>query len=256
MAIHVDTGKAGELAAARRGRTVKTVLLVIEDRLVRELLAVHLRAAGCFPLAVGKLRTARQLVKEVVPDLIVVDAEGGDDTCAQWAVDFVHQQQGRHILTVSLVGGPSDADLDQASDVDLRVAKPFEPRELVRQVLDLLGTGRRSSARALNASILKSRCIELDPDQPTVRVWRADGWHSLDLPANQHRLLAQLLSDPERVHSREAIRDALWPDASIDLRTVDQSVRRLRQSLGKLDAHHLVKTVSGVGYRLEPEVRP
>lgn len=98
---------------------------------------------------------------------------------------------------------------------------------------------------------MKTPSIELDQRQPTVRLLRPDGWYSLDLPWTQHRLLGFLLANPKRIHSREEIRDAVWSDAPVDLRTVDQYVRRLRQSLGDAGARDLVKTVTGFGYRIE-----
>jgi two-component system phosphate regulon response regulator PhoB len=96
--------------------------------------------------------------------------------------------------------------------------------------------------------------IEFDPEQATLRLWRGDRWHVLDLSANECRLLSCLLNDLDRVHSREAIREAVWPGAAVDLRTVDQAVRRLRRALSRVDAQNLIKTVNGAGYRLVPDV--
>jgi two-component system phosphate regulon response regulator PhoB len=73
----------------------------------------------------------------------------------------------------------------------------------------------------------------------------------VDLPWTEHRLLSFLLSGADKAHSREAIRDAVWHDAPVDLRTVDQYIRRLRRSLDAAGARELVKTLSGVGYRLD-----
>ena len=64
-------------------------------------------------------------------------------------------------------------------------------------------------------------------------------------------MLAFLLADAERARSRDEIRDAVWSEAPVNLRTVDQYVRRLRQSLEAAGARGLVKTVKGVGYRLD-----
>jgi two-component system phosphate regulon response regulator PhoB len=254
MALQVDTGTEAVTRAARSPRTVNTVLLVLEDGLVRELLAVHLRAAGCFPLAVADLSAARRLVSQVVPNVIVVDLNEGNPSSLKWALEVATQQHSRLVFTVALVGASPRVDPDDIAGVDLCVEKPYEPRVLVRCLLQLIGPARRPGASKRQSAALKSRCIELEPGQPTVRVLRGDGWHALDLPNAEHRLLAHLLSDPGRVHSREAIRKAVWPEASIDLRTVDQSVRRLRRSLSKVDAQHLVKTVNGVGYRLVPDL--
>jgi two-component system OmpR family response regulator len=99
------------------------------------------------------------------------------------------------------------------------VSKPIEPRELVHRLLRLLRQAHTAAPRARARTTTKAPSIEIDHQQATVRLLRPDGWHSLDLPRTEHRLLRFLLEDSQRVHSREEIRDAVWSEAPVDLRT-------------------------------------
>jgi DNA-binding response OmpR family regulator len=130
-------------------------------------------------------------------------------------------------------------------------AKPFEPRKLVRDLLRLMDHPQRQEHRPPARPPLKMDGVELDREQPSVRLRLHDGWRTVDLPWTEHRLLTFLLSGAGKAHSRKAIRDAVWHDAPGVLRTVDQSIRRLRRRLEGAGARERVKTVSGVGYRLD-----
>jgi DNA-binding response OmpR family regulator len=132
----------------------------------------------------------------------------------------------------------------------LWVAKPLEMRGLMRQLLRLL---RPAAAAAVSRSRarLRSDTLELERQRPVLRLRRAEGWAEVDLPWTEHRLLACLLADAGRACSRIDIRDAVWRDADVNLRTVDQYVRRLRRTLARAGMPGLVKTVNGLGYRLD-----
>lgn len=73
----------------------------------------------------------------------------------------------------------------------------------------------------------------------------------VELRPLEYKLLLQLLADPERIHSREALMGALWPDVHVTDESLTQQVSRLRRKLGGL-----IGTVPRRGYRLEVPVHP
>lgn len=245
--------QAGSAAAPRAG---KTVLLVAGEPFVQELMAAHLRAVGCFPMAVASAEEGQRLAAQVVPDMIVIDVDAAPAAQTDWALQLARATKGKTVHAVML----SSSVLQRCGNDGLQcgtslcVAKPFEPRELMHQLLRLLRLARAAEGPPRATPALKAALIELDLEQPTLRLLRPDGWQTLDLPWTEHRLLAFLLADPEHARCREEIRAAVWGDAPVDLRTVDQYVRRLRQSLDSAGARGLVKTMKGVGYRLDPSV--
>lgn len=241
---------AGSGAAPRAG---KTVLLVAGEPFVQELMATHLRAVGCFPMAVASAEEGQRLAAQVVPDMIVIDVDAAPAAQSDWAVQLARATKGKAVHTVMLSSSVLQACGNDGLQcgANLCVAKPFEPRDLMRQLLRLLRVSRAAERRPRARPALKAASIELDLQQPTLRLLRPGGWQTMDLPWTEHRLLAFLLADAERARSREEIRDAVWGEAPVDLRTVDQYVRRLRQSLDAAGRRGLVKTVKGVGYRLD-----
>lgn len=78
------------------------------------------------------------------------------------------------------------------------------------------------------------------------------GGRAIPLRPLDLRVLAALAKPPHRAVTRDALADVLWgPDGSVDLRSVDASVTRIRRALaGASDA---LVTVRRVGYRLDPE---
>ena len=74
----------------------------------------------------------------------------------------------------------------------------------------------------------------------------------LRIGAREFMILRLLVQNPDRTFSREELRSLVWPDElSIDLRTVDVKVYRLRNSLKLQRAPDPVASVRGVGYRLK-----
>ncbi|MFC6089991.1 winged helix-turn-helix domain-containing protein [Saccharothrix lopnurensis] len=73
---------------------------------------------------------------------------------------------------------------------------------------------------------------------------------SVELTRLEFDLLHHLCTHPRQVHRRAALMNTVWGGTStVDTRTVDVHVRRLRRKLG--DAASFITTVRGVGYRVE-----
>jgi len=95
--------------------------------------------------------------------------------------------------------------------------------------------------------LLRSGRLVLDPLSCSVRV----GSHKVEVRHAEYRLLRFLLCHPGQVFSRAQLLEHLWEaHESLDQRTVDVHVLRLRKALGR--AKSLIKTVRGAGYMLSP----
>lgn len=234
------------------------VLLVSAESWLLELLSLQLRGAGCFPLAVPSAAEGRRVLAHVVPALLVLDLDGLSPDDLAWALQQAASvaPEGALALPLVLLGEATPAQArvrqahaqGQAAAASLCQSKPFEPRELVQSLLALL----RPPLPGERLAPLQCGAVELAQDQPTLRLRRGKAWVELDLPRTEHRLLSCLLAEPARVHSREDICRAVWAEHPVDLRTVDQYVRRLRRSLANAGVADLVKTVNGSGYRINP----
>ncbi len=126
------------------------------------------------------------------------------------------------------------------------VLKPFSPRELGLRIQALLR--HQLQPLAMPQTRLKVGGITVDRLAHEVAVQA----QAVDLTRTEFKLLSTLMDNPGRVLSREALLDSVWPvEASIEIRTVDTHLRRLREKLGS--AGKLIQTVRGFGYRMDEE---
>ncbi|MFJ9771491.1 winged helix-turn-helix domain-containing protein [Kitasatospora sp. NPDC101157] len=92
--------------------------------------------------------------------------------------------------------------------------------------------------------------LVVDSEQRTVTV---DGQH-LDLPYLEFELLAHLVGNPLRVHSRRQLMETVWgrPDTG-DTRTIATHIARLRRKLGP-GHREAIATVRQIGYKYDPRL--
>ena len=124
------------------------------------------------------------------------------------------------------------------------LTKPFNILELKARIRALLR--RAGSTGKQQADVLACDHISIDR---SARNAYNDG-RLVDLTQKEFDLVELLMSNPNRVYSREALLDAIWGyDNSSDIRTVDVHIRRLREKLERTPAspEHIM-TKWGVGY--------
>lgn len=229
---------------------VKQTILVADDEAdVLSLISSSLIGAGfevCRALdgseALLKARSDR-------PALIVLDVMmpnlSGLEVCKQ----LKRENATQHIPIILLTAkaGEIDRVLGFELGADDYVTKPFSPRELVLRVQSIL---RRSAPAPNNNSVLRVGEIILDRERHRVSI----GSQPVDLTAIEFRLLQVLMENLGKVQSRSQLLAQIWGyDRSVETRTVDTHMRRLRDKLGPAADH--IHTVRSFGYRLDPEPR-
>ena len=138
------------------------------------------------------------------------------------------------------------AEYDKIRGLDLGadyyLTKPFGVMELVSCVKAVL---RRCKPKA-QEHILKADGLEVNLDEHTVT---GDG-EKIVLTYKEFELLKLFLSNPGTAFTRDKLMEEVWStDYCGETRTVDMHIRTLRQKLGRFG--EMIKTVRGVGYRLE-----
>lgn len=128
------------------------------------------------------------------------------------------------------------------------MTKPFEIRELLARVKALMRRVEKSSTPPQDDS--KSQAIV----NGTLRIHVAHrtvtvGEEKLDLTPKEFDLLTILLSNPERVYTRDDLLDRVWGmEYAGGTRTVDIHIQRLRKKIGDTD-QQMLQTVYGIGYK-------
>lgn len=247
----------------RRPLAARDVLLIVEDPALRELIAAYLRHLGTLVLQAGCAADACRLIAEVQPELVLLDGDTDSArdpallACLRGDADSAHPEVGAARPPLPLVLLQSGADTG-ALVPQLRINKPYRPQALADAVHRLLQAQQAVQAgqRAPRAPLptqgrLRAGPLELDFELRAVRQPGAQGGWA-NLAPTELRLLHHLMLQPDRTHARAELVDAVWGDgAEVDARTVDQYVRRLREALAAVGADAAVRTVRGVGYRID-----
>jgi two-component system phosphate regulon response regulator PhoB len=222
-----------------------TILVVEDEPAIMELLKVNLVDAGYEVREAADAETAQQMLREALPDLLLLDWMLPGQSGLSLAKQLRADTRTRELPVIMVTARTSEADRIAGLEawVDDYVTKPFSPRELKARIKAVL---RRRAPEAAQ-EVLEVGPIRLDP--ATHRV-TASG-NAIDLGPTEFRLLRFFLARPERVHSRAQLLDQVWGDhVYIEERTVDVHIRRLRLALEPHRCEDMIETVRGAGYRL------
>src|SRR5437588_868311 len=216
------------------------------DAICTSLLRYNLAAAGYDVETVGRGDDADTMLKERLPDLIVLDwmlpGLSGIELCRRLRAR--PETKSLPIIMLTARGEESERVSGLATGADDYIVKPFSVPELLARVKGLL---RRASPERL-ATVLTYGDIELDREKRRV----ARSGRQIDLGPTEYRLLEFFLEHPGRVFSREQLLDSVWGrDIYIDERTVDVHIGRLRKLLNPGREQDPIRTVRGAGYALD-----
>jgi len=220
-------------------------ILVVEDEpAIQELLALNLTQAGHNAIRALSVEQAQMLMREALPDLIILDWMLPGMSGIEFARRLKSDEFSKSIPIIMLTARGEETDKVRGLEVgaDDYVTKPFSPRELNARIKAVL----RRRAPQMTDDPIEVGGLRLDPT--THRV--SGNGSALELGPTEFRLLHYLMSNPERVHSRSQVLDRVWGDrVFVEDRTVDVHIRRLRRALSESGHEEMIQTVRGVGYR-------
>jgi len=232
-------------------------VLVIEDEPdLRQLLTYNLREAGHEVSAASSGGEGLKLAREKRPEVVLLDLMlpdlSGTQVCRALRGD-PDLGAATSILILTAKGEEIDRVLGFELGADDYVTKPFSMRELLLRVQALLRRGKESAAAGGDHARDTVEFGALRFDRAAHRTWVSG--REIDLTALEFKLLALLYDRRNRVQSRTTLLNDVWGiDADVTTRTVDTSVKRLREKLGA--AAEYVETVRGVGYRFTDQPPP
>lgn len=221
-------------------------ILVVEDEpAIQELIAVNLEHAGHRVQRACNAAEAEAMIRDVLPDLIVLDWMLPDIAGTALARRLRANARSKDIPIIMLTARAQERDKVEGleSGADDYITKPFSPKELLARIKAVL----RRRAPQLTEDMIEIDGLQLDP-----AAHRVSGQGSeLQLGPTEFKLLHFFMTHPERVYSRVQLLDHVWGDhVFVEERTVDVHIRRLRQALEPTGHDRLIETVRGSGYRL------
>lgn len=219
------------------------VVLVVEDeRDIRDLLRRYLERAGYSVLSTGSGAEALRLLADSVPDLMLLDLGLPDID----GIEVLSEAAASPTAVIALTARSAVEDRIRGLQfgADDYVTKPFSPQEVVLRVAAVLN---RSSSHSEHDSVSYGDGVLIIDE---VRHEATLAGEPLDLTPSEWGILVALAATPGRVSTRsELINRVRGYEFAGYERTIDSHVKNLRR---KLAGHgtEIVETVLGVGYRL------
>ena len=240
---------SGERLAGIRGdgEQAEAHLLVIDDDArLRDLLRRYLVESGFRVTTAGDAAEARLKLQSLAFDLLIVDVmmpgESGLDL-----TESLRQSSAVPILLLTAMAEASNRIDGLERGADDYLTKPFEPRELVLRIRNILS---RVAVAPPPVPIEELRLGPLRFDPKRGALYRGDD--AVHLTTAEAALLAALARKPGEPVSREALSQEA--QCSGNLRTVDVQMTRLRRKIERDPKYpRYLQTVRGTGYVLKPD---
>lgn len=221
------------------------ILVVDDDPHIRELVEVFLRAEGMDEIyGASDGLEALQILEGNNIDLAIIDVMmpnlDGWELCRKMrqAYDFP-------ILMLTAKGETSQIVKGFELGSDDYLVKPFEPVVLIARVKALLKRYQISAAQSVTIGRLRM-------NRKTYEV--SSEYGEITLPLKEFELLFKLGSYPGQTLTRDRLIEEIWGyDFEGNERTLDVHINRLRERFNQDDYGFVIRTIRGLGYRLEAE---
>lgn len=236
-----SSARGSQCTVERQNEHMATVLVVEDERDIRDLLRRYLERAGHSVLTAATGAEGLAHIERGAPDLALLDLGLPD-------IDGLDLLARAHALGISVIALTARSTVEDRirgleHGADDYVTKPFSPQEVVLRVAAVLGRGNHAETTQ-RRSFGEGRLV-IDE---TAHVAQASGG-TVELTPTEWGLLTTLTSRPGRAFSRaELVNRVRGYEFAGYERTIDSHVKNLRKKIGD-DEATMVETVLGVGYR-------
>ena len=225
----------------------KTVLIVEDERPIVEILKFNLKREGYETLEALDGTEGLEKARTSDPDLILLDVMlpgmNGFEICSTL------RDEGHAVPIIMLTAREEESDkvFGLEAGADDYITKPFSMRELLARVkANIRRRSLDAGTKGVNENALKLGDVAVDRASMAV----TKGGKPVEVTQKEYDLLVCLLSEPGKVYSREELMEKVWNyDYFGDMRTVDVTVRRLREKIEDDPGNpRYIRTKRGAGY--------
>ncbi len=223
------------------------ILVVDDEQKITRVLQAYLEKEGYSVIVAFDGPSALNLAREESPDLIILDLMlpgfSGEEVCRNL------RQEGFRVPIIMLTAKSALEEKVQglALGADDYVTKPFSPQEIIARVKSILR--RTSHEGAILADIFSIVNGNLVIDTLAHKItWKED---IIELTPTEFKLLEIMSRHQGRVYSRYQLAETIFDTYDGYDRTIDAHVKNLRRKLKEAGIPSVLKTVYGVGYKIE-----
>lgn len=218
------------------------IMVVDDDPHIRELVTVFLASAGMESIEASDGLEALALLEKEKVDMVILDIMmpnmDGWQLCRELRAHY-----GFPLLMLTAKGESSQVVKGFDLGTDDYLVKPFDPPVLLARVKALLKRYQISSSQIVTAGQVQMnrRTYEVTLDS-----------EALNLPLKEFELLFKLASYPGATLTRDQLIEEIWGyDFEGNERTLDVHINRLRERFPEEKCKFRIRTIRGLGYRLE-----
>lgn len=228
----------------------KKILVVDDEKPIADILQFNLKKEGFDVYCAYDGNEAVEMVDEIQPDLILLDImlpmRDGMEVCRE-----VRKKYEMPIIMLTAKDSEIDKVLGLELGADDYVTKPFSTRELIARVKANLRRHQQLATQAAaeeDTNEIEIGSLVIHPDAYVV----SKRGETIELTHREFELLHYLAKHIGQVMTREHLLQTVWGyDYFGDVRTVDVTVRRLREKIEDSPSHPAwIVTRRGVGYYL------
>ena len=222
-------------------------ILVIDDNPeICELLKVMLTKEDYDVITAPGGSEGIALFKVYEPDLVLLDImmpkKDGWEVCRE-----IREMSSKPIIMITAKGEVFDKVLGLELGADDFIVKPFDTKEVYARIKAVLRRTKNQD-NDTDIEVIKYDNLEISLQKYELKLKNK----TVDIPPKELELLNFLVSNVNRVFTRDQLLDKVWGfDYLGDSRTVDVHVKRLREKLEGVSDKWNLKTVWGVGYKFE-----
>lgn len=219
------------------------VILAVDDDIhTLELISIFLSNTGYRVVKAGNGKEGLALIENEVPDLAIIDVMM-PEMDGLTLTKIIREQYDFPVLLLTAKGRLEDKEKGYLAGSDDYLVKPFEPKELLFRIRAIL----RRYDKTSDANIQVGNML-INRKSFEVQI----GEELLVLPLKEFELLSKLASKLNQVFTRDQLIEAVWGiDFEGEEQTLSVHIKRIRERLAKTQTDVQIKTVRGIGYKLE-----
>ncbi len=216
-------------------KRVKHLLVVDDDARIRSLLQKYLIEHGYFVSIAKNTTEALSILGDLICDLIILDVMMPGETGIEFAKKLYYRHSKIPILMLTAMGEVDDRIAGLEVGADDYLVKPFEPKELLLRISNILKRNQDNSKIYYFGDFIYDLSCQI--------LLQND--NKIFLTHSEHNLLGFLLKHSNQIVSRESLAEEL----GINERSVDVQIIRLRSKIEKNPSRPLfLQTIRGQGY--------
>lgn len=225
-----------------------TILVADDEMEIRELLRLYLEKDGYQVLEAADGRSALSLLETGEIDMALLDIMM-PEVDGYHVLKKLRENNNMPVMILSAKNQDADKILGLDLGADDYLAKPFNPMEAVARINSNIRRFYSLGAEGRKVRQLEVKDLKLDTEECVV--YR--NGQSIDLTSVEYKMLRMFMEYPGKVFTKQQLYENVWGEEyAIADNNIMVSISRLRAKLSE-DGSAYIKTIRGLGYRMEKE---